>query len=168
MFTIGIVNTVSSLIARTVNCGVYVNCGREVAVPASKSFTCQVVTLILVAIFMSKLKDKSNHKTNNRIQLKNQLRMLPVVFGECTLSIQESCRQVAQTLSGAQSVFILAKGMTLPIAREGALKIKELVYIHAEAICAGEMKHGPIALINADSPTKETFIILIILDNENL
>ena len=60
VYTIGIVNTVSSLIARTVHCGVYVNCGREVAVAASKSFTCQAVTLILVAIFISKLKDTTN------------------------------------------------------------------------------------------------------------
>lgn len=80
MFTIGAVNVVGSLIATSVDCGVYLNCGREVAVPATKSFTSQIVALLMIGIWISYQKKHANKK-QLRIELKNSLRQLPVYFG---------------------------------------------------------------------------------------
>lgn len=80
MFTLGVVNVVGSLIAANVDCGVYLNCGREVAVPATKSFTSQIVALLMVGIWISSQR-KHDHKKQLRIELKNSLRQLPVYFG---------------------------------------------------------------------------------------
>ena len=83
-------NVVGSLIATSVNCGVYLQIGREVAVPATKSFSSQISVLTMVAIQLSKIKDSSNSRLNTRISLKNSLRMLPVVIGETIKNVDQS------------------------------------------------------------------------------
>ncbi|CAK91231.1 unnamed protein product (macronuclear) [Paramecium tetraurelia] len=171
--TIGVVNVVGSLIATNVDCGVYLNSGREVAVAASKSFTSQTTALILIGLWFSYYKEKNNYLPQNtkmkplREKYVNQLRMLPMVFGQGIVECQASVKLVAKILQTKQSLFVLGKGSNYSIAKEGALKIKELTYIHAEAFASGEMKHGPLALIDS-SKEKETSIILIILDDEFL
>lgn len=151
--------------------GVYLNCGREVAVAATKSFSAQVVVLILIAIWVSHKKsinsspDKHNRLT--RISIINSLRQLPLAMGQTINDVQESCIQVARALAQKKSIICLGKGSCASIAREGALKIKELTYIHAEAFAAGELKHGPLALIDADNPNSSA-VIIIILDDEFL
>lgn len=81
--------------------------------------------------------------------------------------VREKCKEVANVLKSKQSLYLLAKSEALAIAKEGALKIKELCYIHAEAFGASEMKHGPLALVNSEKP-KETVVIFLILDDKNL
>jgi len=88
LFTIGVINSVGSLIANNVNCGVYLNCGREVAVPATKSFTSQIVVLNLIAIFISKLKDHDNYHYNNRVSLKQVLSILPSLMSETIQNVK--------------------------------------------------------------------------------
>lgn len=89
LFTIGVINTVGSLIANNVHCGVYLNCGREVAVPATKSFTSQIVVLTLIAIFVSKLRDHENHHYNNWVNLKQLLSILPSLVSESIQKLKE-------------------------------------------------------------------------------
>ena len=158
LFLIGIVNVVDSLIARSVNCGCYLNAGREVAVASTKSFTSQVILLSMLAIWFSQI-----HKTKDNI--KNQyikdLRNLKMNM-EKTISI--SYKLVEQLLKyfNHNSCFLLGKGKTEAIAKEGALKIKEISYIHAEGYSSSSLKHGPFALLYKHFP-----VIIIALDDEN-
>ena len=96
------------------------------------------------------------------------LRSIPTIFGATISSIDADCKAVAKLIHEKQSrsIIVLGKGNCSPIAKEGALKLKELTYIHAEAFAAGELKHGPLALINPDAP-KETVIFLIILKDSH-
>ncbi|EAR90097.2 glucosamine-fructose-6-phosphate aminotransferase [isomerizing] protein, putative (macronuclear) [Tetrahymena thermophila SB210] len=168
LFTIGVVNTVGSQIATSVNCGVYVHCGREVAVAATKSFTSQCVSLIMIAAWISSVKEEQN-KTHlhDRVRplLIQSLRSIPTHVGITLYQVKEQVKPIAQHLASHDHIIILGKGSCSSIAKEGALKLKELTYIHAEAFSAGELKHGPLALINCEKP-KSTAVILIILDDE--
>ncbi|KAL4468899.1 hypothetical protein ABPG72_009169 [Tetrahymena utriculariae] len=168
LFTIGVVNTVGSQIATSVNCGVYVHCGREVAVAATKSFTSQCVSLIMIAAWISSVKEEQN-KTHlhDRIRplLIQSLRSIPTTVGITLYQVKEQVKPIAQHLAKQHHIILLGKGTCSSIAKEGALKLKELTYIHAEAFSAGELKHGPLALINCEQP-KSTPVILIILDDD--
>ncbi|EGR27583.1 hypothetical protein IMG5_193830 [Ichthyophthirius multifiliis] len=170
LFAIGVVNSVGSQIATSVDCGVYVNCGREVAVAATKSFTSQTIVLLMIALWVSKSKEDAKGITTNerfRKQMIDQLRSLPTSVGIILYSIQEQCQQTANKIATLKNIILLGKGACSAIAKEGALKLKELTYIHAEAFSAGELKHGPLALIDSENP-KSTTILLIILDDEYL
>lgn len=168
LFTLGVVNTVGSQIATSVNCGVYVHCGREVAVAATKSFTSQCVSLVMIAAWVSSVKEEFN-KTHlhdrTRPLLIQSLRSIPTTVGITLYQVKEQIKPVAKHLATQNHIILLGKGTCASIAKEGALKLKELTYIHAEAFSAGELKHGPLALINSESP-KSTPVILIILDDE--
>ncbi|KAM9957845.1 hypothetical protein ACTFIW_012817 [Dictyostelium discoideum] len=153
-----IVNAVGSLIARSSICGVYLNAGREHAVASTKAFSSQVTVLSLVANWFAQHRGIEEGK---RRQLIDSLHRLPTNLG-MALRVREQCKAIAQKIYKKNSIFVLGKGFAEPIAFEGALKIKEITYCHAEGYSGGALKHGPFALIEQDTP-----IILIILDDSN-
>eukprot|EP00742_Colponemidia_sp_Colp-10_P003687 GILJ01003925.1.p1 GENE.GILJ01003925.1~~GILJ01003925.1.p1 ORF type:complete len:697 (+),score=134.08 GILJ01003925.1:1936-4026(+) len=155
-----IVNAVGSLIARTTGCGVYLNAGRENAVASTKAFTTQVAVLGMVASWFSQ---ERGTQQQTRTELTNSLLRLPTYAGIC-LQTRAICKQVAEKIIDANSLFVLGKGYAESIAREGALKIKEISYIHAEGYPGGALKHGPFALIDGD---KQTPIIMVILNDQH-
>jgi glutamine---fructose-6-phosphate transaminase (isomerizing) len=158
LFLIGIVNVVDSLIARSVNCGCYLNAGREVAVASTKSFTSQVIILSMLSVWFSQIHNK---KETIREKYIMDLRNLKMAI-EKTIKI--SYQKIEQILEyfNHNSCFLLGKGKCEFIAKEGALKIKEICYIHAEGYSSSSLKHGPFALLYKDFP-----VIIIALDDEN-
>ncbi|MFA5945336.1 MAG: glutamine--fructose-6-phosphate transaminase (isomerizing) [Patescibacteria group bacterium] len=153
-----IVNAVGSLIARSTKCGVYLNAGREHAVASTKAFVTQVTALELVAIWFA---DKRDMEVNRRRTLIEDLRRLPTNI-QMAFSVRAQCQAIASTLMKADHMFVLGKGVGEPIAREGALKIKEIAYLHAEGYPGGALKHGPFALITEGTP-----VILLILNDKH-
>lgn len=162
---LSIVNNVGSLIARSATCGVYINAGRENAVASTKAFSSQVTVLSLMAIYFSKLthRNKRDIGSSARKECVTALHKLPTSFGMClSKDIHKQCKKVALKLFEKQvdHLFVLGKGAAMPIAYEGALKIKEISYVHAEGFSGGALKHGPFALLGIDTP-----IIFIVLDD---
>ncbi|EFA75629.1 glutamine-fructose-6-phosphate transaminase [Heterostelium album PN500] len=151
-----VVNAVGSLIARGAICGVYLNAGREHAVASTKAFTSQVTVLSLIANWFAQHRGLEEGKRRHLIE---SLHRLPTNLG-MALRVRDQCHRIAQKLYKKQSMFVLGKGLSEPIAYEGALKIKEITYIHAEGYSGGALKHGPFALIEQGTP-----IILIVLDD---
>ena len=164
-----VVNSVGSLIARTTKLGVYCNAGRENAVASTKAFTTQVTVLALIALWFRELKDKVNGVTEHSVEaqlLKESLMRLPICMG-MALRNREQCREIATRLNGKDHCFLLGKGYGEPVAYEGALKLKEMCYLHAEGYSGGALKHGPFALIESNENGKlgATPIIMLILDD---
>lgn len=145
MISIGVVNVIDSFIARESDCGVYLNAGREVAVASTKSFTNQCIVLTLIAIWFSQNKNTCLEKRKRMIK---DLHNLPFQMKEI-LKIEnlEKIRDISRTICLTNSMFILGKGKEEAVAKEGALKIKEITYIHAEGYSSGALKHGPFGLI---------------------
>lgn len=148
---IGVINVVHSYIAREMDCGVYLNAGREVSVASTKTYTNMVVVLHLIAIWFS---DKNRMNSlpilAHRRQIISDMHLLPVVMEQaltCTIPSEWSLR-----LCNTPSCFLLGKGQGEFVAMEGALKIKEIAYIHAEGKSAASLKHGPFALIHNKLP----------------
>lgn len=150
--TIGIVNVINSLIARETECGVYLNAGRENAVASTKSFTAQVIMLTLIALYFSQIKNK------NDITLIQIRKEIISDINNLSLDIENSirnieyCKKIANELLYKKSCFILGTGLSEPIAKEAALKLKEISYIHAEGYPYASLKHGPFALIERNTP----------------
>jgi glucosamine--fructose-6-phosphate aminotransferase (isomerizing) len=164
-----VVNAVGSLIARTTKLGVYCNAGRENAVASTKAFTTQVTVLALIALWFREIKDKVNGVTEHSAEvsaMKDSLMRLPICCG-MALRDRDACKRVAERLNGKEHCFVLGKGYGEPVAMEGALKIKEMCYLHAEGYSGGALKHGPFALIESDENGKQgaTPIIMLILDD---
>lgn len=155
---LSIVNQVGSLVARMSGCGVYLNAGREVAVASTKAFTSQVAVLGLLSIWFAQLKEDRASRIN---QLADALHRLPVAAGQL-VAMDSKMKQVATQIGNKSDMFILGKGFAYPVALEGALKIKEISYIHAEGFAGGQLKHGPFALI--DEMTKTPVVLLIFND----
>jgi glucosamine--fructose-6-phosphate aminotransferase (isomerizing) len=153
-----VINAVGSLIARATECGVYLNAGRERAVASTKAFVTQVTALELVAIWFA---EQRGVEIAKRRQVIAELRRLPTNL-TAALKLRDECRALAATLINTQHMFILGKGFGEAIAKEGALKIKEITYLHAEGYAGGALKHGPFALIEPGTP-----VILIILDDQH-
>lgn len=147
IFTIGVVNVVDSLIAREVNCGCYINAGREVSVASTKSFTSMSVMLIMIAIWFANLQGLSV-PTSYITSLRNLSRDAQAVLNTCSLEIEG----LATLFCNKPSCFVLGRGSMEAIANEGALKLKEVSYIHAEGYSAAALKHGPFALLENDFP----------------
>jgi glucosamine--fructose-6-phosphate aminotransferase (isomerizing) len=147
---IGVVNVIDSFIARETNCGVYLNAGREVAVASTKSFTNQCVVLALIAVWFSQVKGTHEEKRRKIIA---DLHQLPV---QLTSAVNEENRrllyQTARDIAKAPSMFLLGKGKEEAIAKEGALKLKEIAHIHAEGYSTAALKHGPFGLLEANMP----------------
>lgn len=144
-----VVNVVESLIAREADCGIYLNAGREVGVASTKSFTNQVVVLILLSIWFAQGRDLCR---GLRHKIIHSLYNMQDLIQKTLNSMNDRCQMVVEYLSSQQHLFILGREKGLPVAREGALKIKEISYIHAEAYSGGSLKHGPLALITNGVP----------------
>jgi len=146
---IGVVNTVGSAIARAADSVVYTRAGIEIGVAATKTFTAQLAALSLFGLYLAERKGRITPRT-----LKegiNSLTLLPGRISSC-LSLEEEVAKLAERFYTAHDFLFLGRGPLYPIALEGALKLKEVSYTHAEGYPAGEMKHGPIALIDERMP----------------
>lgn len=172
LVSIGVVNVVGSLVARETKMGVYCNAGPENGVTSTKSFTSQVTCLALIALWFRELQDRLLGKSgspNLEIErVKEALLRLPISLG-MALKTRDQCKEVARKLKGKEHCFVLGKGFGESIAYEGALKIKEMSYLHAEGFSGGALKHGPFALIESDESGKygATPIIMLILDDQH-
>ncbi len=158
LFLIGVINTPDSLIAREVDCGCYINAGREVSVASTKAFTCQVILLSMIAIWFSQLKKTNIQK---REEIITSLRRLYLDIKNTITNNLEICKEIAKYLVDYDSVFVLGKGICESSALEGSLKIKEVGYIHAEGYSSSALKHGPYSLLIEGFP-----VILICPDDE--
>jgi len=160
-----VVNAVGSTIARTTKLGVYVNAGLENAVASTKAFSSQVTVLALIALWFRQL--RGTLQPPEATSLKEALMRLPLSFGSA-LKTRDQCRALAQELKDKEHCFVLGKGFGEPVALEGALKIKEFSYMHAEGYSGGALKHGPFALIEgADGKFGATPVIMLILDDKH-
>jgi len=167
--TLSIVNTVGSLIARTTQLGVYLNAGREHAVASTKAFSSQVTVMSLVALWFRNQKEEKEGLPELHLkgELVEALQRLPISFG-MGLKTRPKCKEIAKELINKEHLFVLGKGYAEPIAYEGALKIKEIAYIHAEGFSGGALKHGPFALIEGkEGKNGPTPVIAIILDDDH-
>lgn len=167
--TMSVVNSVGSTIARATKLGVYCNAGRENAVASTKAFTSQVTVLALIALWFQQ--NRPNRKQQHVVeaeQLKEALMRLPMSFG-ASFKTHEQCKTIASKLKGKEHCFVLGKGFGEPVAQEGALKLKEFSYIHAEGYSGGSLIHGPFALLQSDLTGKQgaTPVIMIILDDDH-
>jgi glucosamine--fructose-6-phosphate aminotransferase (isomerizing) len=177
-------NAVGSQIARKTGLGVYLNAGREHAVASTKAFTTQVTVMALIGLWFHKIRNVDNNDHVNRKMgsstmsktgitwqsvddLIEALQRLPISLGMAR-SQQAKCKKVAEYLTTKSSMFILGKGRAEPIASEGALKIKEMCYLHAEGYSGGALKHGPFALIEDENGREgSTPIIMLILNDQH-
>jgi glucosamine--fructose-6-phosphate aminotransferase (isomerizing) len=146
---LGIVNVVGSTIARECGQGVYLHAGPEVAVVSTKTFTCSAVALALLAIHLGRLRDLS---VANGARLVKALQALPDHIA-AILERESEIAQLAESLRDADHAFYVGRAAGFAVAAEGALKLKEVSYLHAEAYPASELKHGPLALISPQTPT---------------
>jgi glucosamine--fructose-6-phosphate aminotransferase (isomerizing) len=145
---LGIVNVVGSTIARESEAGVYVHAGPEIGVASTKAFTSQLTVLALISLMMARSRGMS--KEDGQVIAK-EIVSLPDKVRQI-LKTTEEIKALAHKLKGAQNFLYLGRGANFPTALEGALKLKEISYIHAEGYPAAEMKHGPIALIDEQMP----------------
>ena len=146
--TMGIVNAVGSTIARQTDFGIYLHAGPEIGVASTKAFTSQLVALSLFTLFMARRRDMSAEQGHEMVQ---HLQVLPDQIAE-VLKLNDEIRDLAKNYVDSKNFLYLGRGYQFPVALEGALKLKEVSYIHAEGYPAAEMKHGPIALIDDDMP----------------
>jgi len=146
--TMGIVNTVGSSIARKTDFGIYLHAGPEIGVASTKAFTSQIVALALFALYLGRRRHLSILQGR---ELVAALRALPDQVAQA-LALGPLTKELAAAYGDAQNFLYLGRGYQFPVALEGALKLKEVSYIHAEGYPAAEMKHGPIALIDDDMP----------------
>ena len=144
--TLGIVNVVGSTIARETDCGIYMHAGPEIGVASTKAFTTQVVILILFANLLA----QRNKIEKSKLYLKD-LKNTPYLIKDI-LKLSDQIFEISKEYSDASNFLYLGRGYQFPVALEGALKLKEISYIHAEGYPAGEMKHGPLALIEDGMP----------------
>ena len=147
--TLGICNVVGSSITRTTSGGTYTHAGPEIGVASTKAFTTQVTVLTLIALRLSQL--KSTVERNNYDFLIKELRLVPQKIEKLLLQ-NDMIKEIALKFYKATNFLYLGRGVNFPVALEGALKLKEISYIHAEGYPAAEMKHGPIALIDDEMP----------------
>src|SRR6185312_9887252 len=146
---IGICNVVGSSIARATDAGSYTHAGPEIGVASTKAFTAQITVLALMALEIAKA--KGTIPKNKFVQLINELDAIPAKV-ERVLGRNKRIAAIARIFAEARNFLYLGRGYTFPVALEGALKLKEISYIHAEGYPAAEMKHGPIALIDENMP----------------
>ena len=146
---LSVVNVPESSIARESDLALPILAGAEIGVASTKAFTCQLTVLLLLALKAAHARGRIDDARLS--DLLSHLRALPATFNTA-MEIDPDIRIAARDLSGAQSALFLGRGLMYPLALEGALKLKEISYIHAEAYASGELKHGPIALIDETLP----------------
>ncbi|XP_043938962.1 glutamine--fructose-6-phosphate aminotransferase [isomerizing] 1 [Protopterus annectens] len=152
--TVGITNTVGSSISRETDCGVHINAGPEIGVASTKAYTSQFVALIMFALMMCN--DRISMQERRR-QIIQGLKALPDLIKE-VLTLDDEVQSLATELYQQKSILIMGRGYHYATCLEGALKIKEITYMHSEGILAGELKHGPLALVDHIMP-----VIMIIM-----
>uniref|UniRef100_A0A8C3GG24 glutamine--fructose-6-phosphate transaminase (isomerizing) n=1 Tax=Cairina moschata TaxID=8855 RepID=A0A8C3GG24_CAIMO len=152
--TVGITNTVGSSISRETDCGVHINAGPEIGVASTKAYTSQFVSLVMFALMMC---DDRISVQERRKEIMRGLKGLPDLIKE-VLSMDDEIQKLATELYHQKSVLIMGRGYHYATCLEGALKIKEITYMHSEGILAGELKHGPLALVDKLMP-----VIMIIM-----
>ncbi|KAG1753513.1 uncharacterized protein EDB91DRAFT_1234013 [Suillus paluster] len=156
---LGVVNTVGSTISRETHCGIHINAGPEVGVASTKAYTSQYIALMLMALQLSE--DRISF-TERRNQIIDGLRDLPAQI-KSILESDNSLRELANgVLANSRSLLLMGRGYQHATCLEGALKIKEISYMHSEGILAGELKHGPLALIDENMP------VIIIMTQDSL
>ena len=146
--SVAICNVPTSSLARESDFVLFTNAGPEIGVASTKAFTTQLAGLMLLALSLAKSRDLNPML---RTRVVTGLRTLPEVINE-TLELKNKILEIAPEIASKDNALFLGRGMFYPIAKEGALKLKEISYIHAEAYPAGELKHGPLALIDEDMP----------------
>ncbi|MDC0873685.1 glutamine--fructose-6-phosphate transaminase (isomerizing) [Gammaproteobacteria bacterium] len=146
--SVGICNVPTSSLARESDFVLFTNAGPEIGVASTKAFTTQLAGLMLLALSIAKSKG-INPKLRTRVV--TALRSLPDIISQ-TLELKEQILELAPAIASKDNALFLGRGIFYPIAKEGALKLKEISYIHAEAYPAGELKHGPLALIDENMP----------------
>uniref|UniRef100_A0A8C7KRJ9 glutamine--fructose-6-phosphate transaminase (isomerizing) n=1 Tax=Oncorhynchus kisutch TaxID=8019 RepID=A0A8C7KRJ9_ONCKI len=152
--TVGVTNTVGSSISRDTDCGVHINAGPEIGVASTKAYTSQFVALIMFGLMMSE--DRISLQPR-RLEIINGLRILPDMIKK-VLTLDNKIKSIADELYQQKSLLVMGRGFNYATCLEGALKIKEITYMHSEGILAGELKHGPLALIDKHMP-----VIMIIM-----
>ncbi|XP_067160700.1 glutamine--fructose-6-phosphate aminotransferase [isomerizing] 2 isoform X2 [Apteryx mantelli] len=152
--TVGITNTVGSSISRETDCGVHINAGPEIGVASTKAYTSQFVSLVMFGLMMSE--DRISLQ-KRRQEIISGLQSLPEMIKE-VLSLDEKIHDLALELYKQRSLLVMGRGYNYATCLEGALKIKEITYMHSEGILAGELKHGPLALIDKQMP-----VIMVIM-----
>jgi glucosamine--fructose-6-phosphate aminotransferase (isomerizing) len=163
-FLIGVINVIDSQIAREMDCGCYLNAGREVGVASTKAFTSQIIILSLLAIFFAQIKDRHQKKREHYVKC---LRQLPQNIRKTLEDTEEKAKEVASYLKMKQEkdkendVYMLGSDWMEPVAQEGALKNKEIGYIHAEGYEGNALRHGPYALLVEGTP-----VIFLIPDDD--
>ncbi|XP_066256504.1 glutamine--fructose-6-phosphate aminotransferase [isomerizing] 2-like isoform X2 [Euwallacea similis] len=151
---VGITNTVGSSICRESHCGVHINAGPEIGVASTKAYTSQFISLVMFALVMSEdrlsLKRRREEIIEGLTNLQEQIRQV--------LKLDERVKALAEELYDKKSLLIMGRGFNYATCLEGALKVKELTYMHSEGIMAGELKHGPLALVDTHMP-----VIMIVM-----
>lgn len=147
LLTLGVVNVVGSTISRETDAGVYNHAGPEIGVASTKAFISQLIILTLLSIYLSRLQDKEQHT-----DLLKELDLIPNKI-QMILERSSDVEKLAKKYMNAQNFLYMGRRYSYPVALEGALKLKEISYVHAEGCAAGETKHGPIAMISKEFPT---------------
>lgn len=155
---VGITNTVGSTICRESHCGVHINAGPEIGVASTKAYTSQILSLVMFALVMSEDRISLQPRRSEIIQ---GLKALPDLIRK-VLELDQKVLEIAKQLFEKRSLLIMGRGFNYATCLEGALKVKELTYMHSEGIQAGELKHGPLALVDSTVP------ILMIITRDNV
>jgi glucosamine--fructose-6-phosphate aminotransferase (isomerizing) len=159
--TVAICNVVDAMVAREAHGAIYTHAGPEIGVASTKAFTSQLTALFLLALKLGQLRGRID--TEKSVALIEELSRIPAKIEEVLRSRSAQCEQLAASFSTARDFLYLGRGIHFPIALEGALKLKEISYIHAEGYPAGEMKHGPNALIDETLPV----VVLVTRDEHD-
>ena len=159
--TVAICNVVDAMVAREAHGAIYTHAGPEIGVASTKAFTAQLTALFLLALKLGQLRGKLD--ASQSVALIEELSRIPVKIEEVLRQRTAQCEQLAREFSTARDFLYLGRGIHFPIALEGALKLKEISYIHAEGYPAGEMKHGPNALIDETLPV----VVLVTRDESD-
>jgi glucosamine--fructose-6-phosphate aminotransferase (isomerizing) len=149
-FVFGVCNVVGSSISRETHAGAYTHAGPEIGVASTKAFTTQITVLTMMALRLAKAKGTMSNSAFHRYL--QELEVIPEKVAEALSSTNEITKEIAAIYKDATNCLYLGRGYNFPVALEGALKLKEISYIHAEGYPAAEMKHGPIALIDEKMP----------------
>jgi glucosamine--fructose-6-phosphate aminotransferase (isomerizing) len=145
---VGVTNTVGSAIARGTDCGIHINAGAEIGVASTKAYTSQIVSCVMMALLLA---EDSAAKAQRRSDIIAALLRLPDVVRDA-LACDKQVAALAKELAKEQSMLVFGRGWNYATALEAALKVKEVALMHSEGILAGEMKHGPLALVDGDMP----------------
>ncbi len=148
VLTLGIINVPGSTIARLVDYVIYTQAGPELAVASTKAFSAQITALLILMLYLAEIK---NINLLNKKEIFDELKLIPEKIKKI-IENQNEIKNIANELTAFKNFYFLARKFQYPIALEGALKLKEIAYVHSEAYPAGEMKHGPIALIDENFP----------------